>query len=53
MTMDSTKQNIVRAKQIVASWPEWKKNVQLTKYKPSNDEESKDTLQRQPELHCD
>jgi hypothetical protein len=39
--MISTDKNILRAKKIVDSWPEWKKNVQLTKYKSSNKEESK------------
>jgi len=43
--MTSTEKNIVRAKQIVDNWPEWKKNFQLTKYKPSNKEESKFTTQ--------
>jgi len=50
--MTSTEKNIVRAKQIVDSWPEWKKNVQLTKYKSSNKEEPKVTTHRQPELQC-
>ncbi len=44
--MTSTDKNIVRAKQIVDSWPDWKKNVQLTKYKPSK--KSKTMSSRQP-----
>jgi len=50
--MTNTEKNIVRAKKIVDSWPEWKKNVQLTKYKSSNKEDTKATIQRHPQLQC-
>jgi hypothetical protein len=50
--MNSTEKNIVRAKKIVDSWPEWKKNIQLTKYKSTSKKESKATSQRQPQLQC-
>lgn len=50
--MTSTEKNIVRAKQIVDSWPEWKKNIQLTKYKSPKNEESREVPRRQTELEC-
>lgn len=43
--MTNTDKNIVRAKQIVESWPDWKKSVQLTKYKPSKKSEAKESSQ--------
>jgi len=47
--MTSTEKNIVRAKQIVDNWPEWKQKVQLTKFKSSSKEYAKVVTQRQPQ----
>jgi hypothetical protein len=50
--MTSTEKNIVRAKQIVGSWPEWKQNIQLTKYTPSNKEKSKKPAPQETQYQC-
>jgi hypothetical protein len=50
--MTSNDKNIVRAKKIVDSWPEWKKNIQLTKYKSPSKEGTEATIQRKPQLQC-
>jgi len=50
--MTSNDKNIVRAKKIVDSWPEWKKNIQLTKYTSSSKKESKAESPQQPQLQC-
>ncbi|WP_190276262.1 hypothetical protein [Pseudoalteromonas sp. SCSIO_11900] len=47
--MTSTDKNIIRAKQVVDSWPTWKKNIQLTKYKSASKENSQ-ASQKQPQL---
>jgi hypothetical protein len=49
--MTSTEKNITRAKQVVDSWPTWKKNIQLTKYKSASKENSH-TTHKQPQLQC-
>lgn len=49
--MTSTDKNISRAKQVVDSWPAWKRNVQLTKYKPVSKTNSNPSLDKSP-LKC-
>ena len=35
-----------RAKLVMTNWPEWKKNIQLTKYKSSEQNDNKQTHQK-------
>ena len=35
----NNKQNAERAKKVINSWPEWKRNFQLTKYKKKSSEQ--------------